>query len=314
MIKKIIFDTDIGGDCDDTGALAIIHQAQKAKLCKLLAVTISTASPYAAGCADVINRYYGNQVPIGQTQLIPPGDDVDFYPKSYGAHICNKFDNSYKLGQEKPEDAVRVLRRTLAGNRCGKITLIVVGCCINLAGLIESKPDDISPLTGLELLQKKVDKISLMGCFFPTEKVPEVWFGDYQMRAEFNIKSDIKSAKTVFEKCPVPIYISHYLIGWYIHTGGILIKEDAKNPVAESYLVHSNGNRDSWDPVSSYYAVFGNDGLFEDSKRGTVTIDSEGVSTFEQNKNGTHFILECTDFEKAEKRLDQVMLGNIKTN
>ena len=24
-MKKLIFDTDIGGDCDDTGALAIVH-------------------------------------------------------------------------------------------------------------------------------------------------------------------------------------------------------------------------------------------------------------------------------------------------
>ena len=25
MAKKVIFDTDIGGDCDDAGALALIH-------------------------------------------------------------------------------------------------------------------------------------------------------------------------------------------------------------------------------------------------------------------------------------------------
>jgi hypothetical protein len=27
-MEKIIFDTDIGGDCDDAGALAVIHDAE----------------------------------------------------------------------------------------------------------------------------------------------------------------------------------------------------------------------------------------------------------------------------------------------
>ena len=46
-MEKIIFDTDIGGDCDDTGSLAIVHECERAGKAKLLAVTLSTASPYA---------------------------------------------------------------------------------------------------------------------------------------------------------------------------------------------------------------------------------------------------------------------------
>ena len=69
-MNKIIFDTDIGGDCDDAGALAILHEAQNAGKAELLAVTLSTSSPYAAGCADAINRYYGHIVPIADTNQI----------------------------------------------------------------------------------------------------------------------------------------------------------------------------------------------------------------------------------------------------
>ena len=39
-MNKIIFDTDIGGDCDDAGALAILHEAQNAGKAELLAVTL----------------------------------------------------------------------------------------------------------------------------------------------------------------------------------------------------------------------------------------------------------------------------------
>ena len=36
---KIIFDTDIGGDCDDAGALALIHRLCDKGEVELLAVT-----------------------------------------------------------------------------------------------------------------------------------------------------------------------------------------------------------------------------------------------------------------------------------
>lgn len=312
MIEKIIFDTDIGGDCDDTGALAIIHQAQKAGKAELLAVTLSTGSPYAAGCADAINRYYGHIVPIGQTKIIPQGDDVDYYPQSYGRHICDTYENSYRLESgNKPDDAVRVLRRVLSENTGDKITIVVVGCNINIAALLRSGADDISPLTGKELVAQQVKQFSLMGCFFPTEEVPEVWFGDYNMRAEFNIKVDIDGAQVVFNESPVPIAVSHYLIGREIHTGGILIEKDRKNPVAESYFVHSHGNRDSWDLVSAYYAVFGCGNIFTDSRVGVVSIDDEGVSTFVKKEDGLHLLIDCPDYAKAKQEIDDILTGNI---
>lgn len=309
---KIIFDTDIGGDCDDAGALAIVHQAQNAGKAELLAVTLSTGSPYAAGCADAINRYYGHVVPIGQTMTVPPGDDVSFYPQSYGRHICDTYENSYKKdGGDRPEDAVRLLRKVLANNTGDKITIIVIGCNINIAGLLLSGADDISPLTGTELVKQQVKLFSLMGCYFPTEEVPEIWFGDYNMRAEFNIKVDIKSAQTVFELSPVPVAVSHYLIGREILTGGILIKKDRKNPVAESYFVHSHGDRDSWDLVSAYYAVFGKGNIFTDSRVGVVSIADDGVSSFEEKAGGLHRLIDCPDYKKAEREIDEILTGNI---
>lgn len=78
-MKKIIFDTDIGGDCDDAGALALLHECGRAGMSELLAVTISTMSPYAAGCADAINRWYEHEVPVGQTKTAPSGEDATFF-------------------------------------------------------------------------------------------------------------------------------------------------------------------------------------------------------------------------------------------
>lgn len=166
-MKKIIFDTDIGGDCDDAGALAILHECGRAGKSELLAVTIGTMSPYAAGCAAAINRWYGHEVPVGQTKTAPSGEDATFFEKSYGKHIAETYENAYFGENAKvPEDAVRLLRKTLAENRGEKITLVVVGSCINIAALLESDGDDISPLSGKELLEKEAEEISFMGCFF----------------------------------------------------------------------------------------------------------------------------------------------------
>ena len=45
---KIIYDTDIGGDCDDAGTLSMLHRLCDKNEAELLAVTHCYATPYAA--------------------------------------------------------------------------------------------------------------------------------------------------------------------------------------------------------------------------------------------------------------------------
>lgn len=302
-MKRILFDTDIGGDCDDAGALGMVLEAEKHGLCKLIGITLSTSSPYAAGCADAICAYYNVSAPIGSIARTPQNEDPSQFPVSYGREICERFPRRVST-----QPSVRLMRKLLAESE-EKVTLIVIGSCVNLEGLLNSKGDDLSPKSGVELVREKVDEVSLMGCFFPTEEAPDVRFADgYVMRAEFNIKADIPSAQTVFSRCPVPIVVSHYLVGLNIRIGASLIKKDRKNPVAVCYEVHSHGDRESWDPVSAYYALFGADGAFFLGKEGKVTIDDEGVSAFAEGE-GLHRLIECNDFQAAKVQLEKVLLG-----
>lgn len=105
--------------------------------------------------------------------------------------------------------------------------------------------------------------------------------------------------------------MAHYLVGRSILTGGILIEKDRKNPVAESYFVHSHGNRESWDLVAAYYAVFGADGIFSLGKRGTVKIDERGVSRFEEDVSEKHFLIACNNPVRVEERLDDILIGRL---
>lgn len=310
-MKKIIFDTDIGGDCDDAGALAILHEAANAGKAELLAVTLSTSSPYAAGCADAINRYYARPLPVGQTKRIAPGEDVNAYESSYGKVICERFENGYAQN-EAPQDAVRLLRKILAENEGEKITIVAVGNYSNLAGLLMSGGDDLSPLDGRELVTRQVEKIVAMGCFFPSAEIKEVRFGDWKMEAEFNIAVDVPSARTVAALCPVPVYFAHYLTGMNVLTGAALIEKDKNNPAGQSYYIHSKGNRSSWDPAAAFFAVYGGGGVFTAERRGEVTIDEKGVSLFRPDGAGNRYLIDCTNEREAEKRLDEAMCGEIQ--
>ena len=63
---RLIFDTDICGDCDDVLALGMIHALQSRGLCRLLAVTISVDHQLAAPFVDAVNTFYERgDVPIG---------------------------------------------------------------------------------------------------------------------------------------------------------------------------------------------------------------------------------------------------------
>lgn len=69
-MKKIIFDTDIGGDCDDVMALDVLLSAHKCGECELLGVTYCEKSRNAPACIYAICRQHGfADIPIGRVPI-----------------------------------------------------------------------------------------------------------------------------------------------------------------------------------------------------------------------------------------------------
>ena len=232
---------------------------------------------------------------------------VEFLER-YGKHIAENFENEYLPrpaecslcdGVQYPESATRLLRRALAENKGGKVTLVVVGSCLNLATLLESEGDELSPLSGSALVEAQVDKVVLMGGLFAESPTPE-----------YNIKTDIPSAQTVFEKCPVPIAISHFDVGLRVMSGSLMLENEPQNPAAEAYRFHVGGKRHSWDPIAAFYAIYGTCDVFSDTRRGKVSVDRDGVTRFASGE-GNHILIDCDDvaFAKAECLLDKAMCG-----
>src|SRR5210317_961434 len=78
---KVILDTDIGSDCDDAGALAVLHKLADKDEVEILGVIYSSGkNKYGIGVCDAINTYYGRgDLPLGRNVTEDVGDPRDFF-------------------------------------------------------------------------------------------------------------------------------------------------------------------------------------------------------------------------------------------
>src|SRR5215210_7685327 len=56
---KILFDTDMMTDCDDAGAMAVLHALADKGECEILATVVSSKDIQSVATVDVINTFYG---------------------------------------------------------------------------------------------------------------------------------------------------------------------------------------------------------------------------------------------------------------
>lgn len=313
---NLILDTDLGSDCDDVGALAVLHALEKRGEVRILCATHCSPAPGGAACLEVINRYYGRgDIPVGRrTDADQPADPIY---DVYGSAVAEAF--FYDKDINQMAEAVDLLRQTLAAQPDGSVTLAAIGSLYNIARLLTSPPDGRSPLGGAELVERKVKELVIMGgCFADPDS-------DYYVRPEFNIKCDIPAARRVAELCPVPTVFSGYEIGQQLITGSRLYElQDPGNPVWYAYYLHrqfslrtegwenapvTSFGRPSWDQSTVLYAVRGAGEDFVLSPRGRVEIDAEGVTRFTPDPRGLHrFIRSLPRAEVTRMTVDGLML------
>ena len=286
---RFVFDTDLGNDVDDSMALAVIHALQNRGECNLLAITTTKDNPYVAPMIDVLNTFYGRpDIPIAVVKngmakedgkynrqvLELKGDDgKPRYPRTLTP------ENSANL-----PDALPFLRKLLAAEPDGSVVLVQVGFFTNFARLLDTPADAISPLTGKELVAKKVKYLSLMAGAFaypPGFK-------------EYNVKIDIPSAKKVIAEWPTEMVFSGHEIGQRTQHPAASMKEDYNyvryHPLKDAYHFYRGLDKaqPTYDLTSVLYAVRPNRGYFDLSPPGTVTVLDDGQTTFTPSENGKH--------------------------
>ncbi len=274
---NVIFDTDMGNDTDDAMALAMLHTLQSRGVVNLLGITSTKDDPRSAAYLDAFNTFYGRpDIPIGTVRNGVNPEMKDFLK------FAAEYPHDLKSGQDA-ERAMPFLRKLLVDQPDQSVTLIQVGFFTNFARLLETEGDDISPLTGKELVKQKVIDLHMMAGAFQTVH--------YNNRyREYNVTKHLEPAIRLTADWPTPIYWSGFEIGFAATYPWQSIVEDFehfdRHILKDSYIAYAPEiphDRPTWDLTSVLQAVYPDRGYFDLSSKGTVNMHEDGMTFFRPN-------------------------------
>lgn len=277
----IIFDTDIGPDYDDVGAITMLHAFADSGEAKILATIASNKNPPIAAVLSVYNTYFNRpEIPIG----VPKGAGVNLPAKQgWDTIVVARYPHVIKNNQQAA-DAVVLYREILSKQPDNSVTIVTVGFLTNLANLLNSNSDLFSPMTGKELVKKKVKLLVSMAGKFPKG-------------SEFNVDRDIPASKKVIADWPTHIIFSGFEIGVEILTGLPLINNNSiqNSPVKEVFAIsipfdpQDKNGRMSWDETAVLVAVRGWEKYYS-LNAGRFVINNDGSNAWDNTGKG-HFHL-----------------------
>lgn len=297
---NVIFETDMGNDIDDAMALDMLYKYVEAGRVNLLAVMINKEGSAPAEFIDIMNTFYGHQIPIGVRFGADPAetggvnfaqvisDMKDDAGQPVFARTLSRYDTL--------PDAVSLYRRILSGMPDKSVKIISVGFLGNLGALLESDR---------ELIEKKVISLTTMaGCIAAPN-------------GEFNLLGDLEASRKVFAEWPTEIVTSPFEVGIAICYPGESIENDLDwgipHPMREGYLAYCPmpHNRPCWDLTATLYAVEGGE-WFTLSDPGTISIGEEGIATFEPQPDGLRRYLAVTPEQAAAIKAHFVEILTLK--
>ncbi|MBN2349752.1 MAG: nucleoside hydrolase [Bacteroidales bacterium] len=305
---KIIFDTDLGGDADDLGALVMLHHFIDHKECELLGVMCWSTEQYAVSAIDAINRFYGHpDIPVGTRK-----DSIYFESWNYSKSIADSF--YFELDQNNAPDATMLYRKILSKSEDSGIILVTVGPLKNIQDLINSEADSISALTGKELIQKKVKEVVMMGGQFPSG--PNEW----------NFNGNMPGVtRFVIHNLDVPITFSGYEVGNVIKTGEVFNDIKTKTPLNLGFKHFSNNapwmkeqytgdiiDNATYDQTAVLYAVRNGVGIYWDKiTNGICEPDDTGGNIWIEGRESKHSYLKLLmNPEEIAGLIESLMLND----
>lgn len=294
----VIFDTDMGPDYDDVGAIALLHALADSGQAQILATVASTTYPRVAAVLDVFNTYFKRpRIPIG----VPKGAAVnegDF--QHWSDTLVVRY--PHRITQnEQAADAVTVYRQVLARQPDHSVTIVTVGFLTNLANLLASPGDRYSPLTGRELVARKVARLVSMAGWFPNGR-------------EFNVHKDAGASQQVFGQWPTEIILSGFDIGKEIKTGLPLVQNPAirNSPVKDVFAIclpKAEGDRHgrmSWDQTAVLVAIKGTTGYYT-LKPGRMRVAADGSNTWDEQGKGHFYLVPAMPVPQVTAIIDRLM-------
>jgi hypothetical protein len=271
---KIIFDTDMGSDVDDVGALATLHALADRGETEILATIFSSRwdvgdNFYGPGAIDAINTYFGRpNIPIGANKGSDVGDPNSALYNEALATNQSTYGNNVVNTNDVP-DMVKVYRQTLAAQPDNSVVIMTQGHPIAIYHLLQSAGDAYSPLNGIDLIKKKVKYLLVAMGQVSTTPV-----------FDWNLVHNNMASYMPYVLDNWPLDIQFVGVGERVSTGQALQKAPTNSPVRKAYelwLDTINTGRPSWGEIAVLYAVRGlqdNFSLITDGTKKIVNGDS----------------------------------------
>ncbi len=280
---KIFFDTDMETDCDDAGAMAVLHALADRGECEILATVVSVRDPDSAATVSAINRYRGRaDLPVGMVK----GAGV-LEKSRFAKAVAGAYPHRVKDARAVPE-SVAVYRGVLEAQPDKSVTIVTVGYLTNLRNLLE-QPAVGDKLSGGDLIKKKVVKWVCMGGNFigyPPKDDLKLGNVNFQRDAEaaFAVMRDWpKEVEVVFagrEVCSVPSGLA---------IGEKLAETPVNNPVRVAYEHYFGGkakDRHVADLATVLYAVRGLSDCWDLSEMGRMNLAEDMKFDWELREDG----------------------------
>ena len=295
----VIFDSDMGPDYDDVGAITLLHAFADSGYVNILATVASTKYEGVAAIFNVFNTYFNRPgiiigVPKGKALDLKDGQHwTDTLLLKYPHHIINN--------SEAP-DATEVYRKVLASQPGKSVTIVTVGFLTNLSSLLRSLPDKYSKLNGKALVKQKVKQLVCMAGRFPAG-------------SEYNVDRDAAASQFVFTNWETPVLFSGVEIGFKIRTGLPLIHNEAikNSPVKDVFRicipmnVQDSAGRMSWDETAVLVAVKGYRPWYKIEK-GKIIVAEDGSNSWIRKPSPHSYLIEMQSPAIVEQVINSLMM------
>src|SRR5688572_20112653 len=208
----------------------------------ILAIGVVIGHKAGVPFVDAVNTFYRRpDLPVGTIKGKAP-----YNRDEYMVPVVSEF--PHDLTQEMAPDVVTLYRKTLAAEPDHSVTMITVGPATNIRNLLKSEPDEHSPLTGVELMRKKVKLYAAGGN------------GDAGLpngKCGFNYYTDIPAAQGELEMLPTEFpTVFAGGSGKTLKVGSCYRNAKPDHIVRRSYEAYYKGearDRQTWDQLLVLY-------------------------------------------------------------
>lgn len=296
-----ILDVDMSTDVDDVCAVRIateLHNQGKIDLKAVGYCVGSENNEHISALRGILVNDNCLDVKIGHSPL------KIIHTSPYWKEM-SKFSD----GKNESIDAVKLYRQILATSK-KKVSIVTTGYLTNIELLLKSEPDDISPLTGKELLKKKCKQLYITGGAQPEGFDNNFFFGD----------ESINAITYVNDNFPLPIIYFPSNVGGKMLCGVNIqrVDVDRKDPVARALDAWGTVyGRAAWDPFAMWCAGLElNEETQVGLKRINMYINEDGSNKIEENENGKHFAIYILndDLNYYNSKMDEIVTSGFLRN